>query len=350
MQRLSALARRGLASLAVCACLWTGARSETADAAVVYRGVNISGGEFGGGGAPGILGINYTYPTKAEIDYYKALGLTTLRVPFMWERLQPTLNGPLSAVDRQKLLDVVTYATGKGMIVVLDMHNYARRATGLLYSKVSLIGSADVPAAALSNAWIKIANDYKSNGRVWIGLMNEPYGMTAGQWWPVAQKVVNDLRAASITNKILVPGVSWSGAHSWLSSGNASQAQVFKDPRNNYAFEVHQYLDADSSGKSASCVAGAGARVSTALNWAKQRGVKLFVGEMATSGGDARCRAEYRTMLALMEGSGVVIGWTAWGGGTWWIPAYPFRTLTNAWPNVSQRTAHLNLLLERVGK
>jgi endoglucanase len=349
MARFKALAGHGLAGAIALACIM-GSGSANAAATPVLRGVNISGGEFAGGGAPGTLGTNYTYPTKAEIDYYASLGLTILRIPFMWERLQPALNGALAPVDRQKLRDVVTYATGRGMTVVLDMHNYARRAVGTGYSRVVLIGSAEVPAAALSNAWIKIAGDYKTNARVWIGLMNEPYGMTAGQWWPVAQKVVNDLRAASIPNKIMVPGVSWTGAHSWVSSGNASQAQVFKDPRNNYAFEVHQYLDADSSGTSDQCVVGAGARVATAISWAKTRNVQLFMGEMASAGTTARCRAEYRDMLGRMESSGRFIGWTAWGGGTWWVPNYPFRTLTTAFPVVSQRTAHLSLLLERVGK
>jgi len=348
MKRMGVRARHCLAALLAAAAM-TGAMPSSAVAGIL-RGVNISGGEFAGGGAPGTLDVNYTYPTKAEIDYYYNLGMRVIRVPFMWERLQPTLNGGLSAVDRQKLRDVVTYATGKKMFVVLDMHNYARRAVGANYSKVALIGSTDVPVAALSNGWIKIASDYKTNDRVWLGLMNEPYGISAAQWWPIAQKVVSDIRGASIANKILVPGTSWTGAHSWASSGNAAQAEVFRDPWNNVAFEVHQYLDADSSGKSDQCSVGAGARVASVINWAKAQRKWLFMGEMAAAGTTDRCKIEYRDMLNRIESSGVFFGWTAWGGGTWWVPTYPFWTLTKQWPAGTQRSSHLSLLLERMGK
>lgn len=320
-----------------------------APAGTIRRGINISGGEFAGGGAPGTLNYQYTYPTKAEIDYYYSLGFDLIRVPFTWERLQPTLYGPVSPVDRQMLRDVVDYATGKGMIVVLDMHNYARRATGPNYSKVSLIGSPEVPTLALSNGWNRIAAEYRRNPRVWIGLMNEPYGIAATDWWPIAQQVVKDLRAVSINNYIVVPGTSWTGAHSWTSSGNAAAAATFVDPVKHSYFDIHQYLDADSSGTSANCVAGAGARVAGVIDWARANNAKLFLGEMGAAG-QAQCGIEYRDMLNRIEGSGVFVGWAAWGGGTWWIPNYPFRTLTTAWPDMSQVTPHMRYLLEYTAK
>ena len=48
--------------------------------------------------------------------------------------------------------------------------------------------------------------------RLWLGLMNEPYGLTAAEWWPIAQQLVLDLRARSINNYVVVPGTSWTGA------------------------------------------------------------------------------------------------------------------------------------------
>jgi endoglucanase len=320
-----------------------------APAGTMRRGINISGGEFAGGGAPGKLNYQYIYPTKAEIDYYYSLGFDLIRVPFTWERLQPTLYGPVSPVDRQMLRDVIDYATGKGMVVVLDMHNYARRATGPNYSKVSLVGSPEVPAAALSNAWNRIAGEYRGNSRVWLGLMNEPYGMAAGEWWPIVQQLVKDLRGWSINNYVVVPGTSWTGAHSWISSGNAAAAAAFVDPVKHSYFDVHQYLDADSSGTSADCVAGSGARVAGVIDWARVNKARLFLGEMGASGA-AQCAAEYGDMLNRIEGSGVFVGWAAWGGGTWWVSNYPFRTLTTAWPDVNQVTPHMSYLLKYTGK
>lgn len=310
--------------------------------AVAVRGVNIAGGEFGNQ-LPGQVGTHYVYPTKAEIDYYVKLGFTLIRVPFRWERLQPTLNGPLATTDRQALRDIVTYATAKGMIVVLDMHNYGQRGTGANYATMTNIGTATVPTAALSDAWVKIMADYKSNRYVWLGLMNEPHAHTAAVWWPIIQQVVKDVRAQKITNRVLVPGTSWTGAHSWVSSGNAAQAATFKDPSNNFLFEVHQYLDADSSGTSASCAVGSGKRVDQVIAWAKARKVMLFMGEMGGSS-DPQCAIEYQDMLTRMETGGAFRAWAAWSGGTWWPGNYPFRTLPLAWPNVTTPTAHMTYL------
>ncbi|WP_279606661.1 hypothetical protein [Sphingobium yanoikuyae] len=62
-----------------------------------------------------------------------------------------------------------------------------------------------------------------------------------------------DIRAQKISNKLLIPGTAWTGAHNWVSSGNAAQAVKFVDPGKNYAFEVHQYLDAWSTGTTDKC-------------------------------------------------------------------------------------------------
>lgn len=315
----------------------------------MLRGINIAGGEFGSN-APGRMNTDYIYPTKAEIDYYANLGFKIIRVPFKWERIQPTLNGALSVADQQAIRTVITNATARGMTVVLDMHNYGQRATGSNYQTMVNVGTTQVPGSALADAWIKLAYEYRYNGSVWLGLMNEPHTMNAATWWPIVKKLVVDIRAAGLWNKLLVPGTAWTGAHSWVSSGNAANYNGFTDPANNFALEVHQYLDADSSGTSATCVAGSGARVAEVINWSKSKGgVKLFMGEMGATSG-TQCGIEYRDMLNRMEASGVFRGWTAWGGGSWWPSSYIFRTLPLAWPNTATPTPHMRYLLEYVNK
>lgn len=326
--------------------------SAAATAAAVYpvlRGINIAGGEFGSN-APGRMNTDYIYPTKAEIDYYASLGFKIIRVPFKWERIQPTLYGPLSVPDQQALRTVITNATAKGMTVVLDMHNYGQRATGANYQTMVNVGTAQVPGKALADAWVKLAYEYRYNGNVWLGLMNEPHTMNAATWWPIVKQLVLDMRAGGLWNKFLVPGTAWTGAHSWISSGNAAAYTGFNDPTYNFAIEVHQYLDADSSGTSATCVAGSGARVADVINWSKANGgVKLFMGEMGATSG-TQCGVEYRDMLNRMEASGVFRAWTAWGGGTWWNATYPFRTLTTSWPSTATTTPHMKYLLEYVNR
>lgn len=297
-------------------------------------GVNISGGEFGTGTPR--LGYTYAYPTKAEIDYFAAVGMEIVRIPFRWERMQPVVYGPLSVADRAGLKSAVDYAVLKGLTVVLDMHDYGAR--NVPQGK-ALVGSALLAEPALADAWLKIAGDYRDQPKVWLGLMNEPFKQTAADWWRTVQQLTVDLRNQDISNKLLIPGSKWTGAHSWVKSGNAAEAEKFVDPDNNFAFEVHQYLDSDSSGTSAVCKAGSASRVDAVLNWAATRKVSLFFGEIGGSA-DAQCAIEYPAMLAKLDAHARVVGWTAWGGGRWWNAAYMFRLA----PIVGQTTPHLQMV------
>jgi endoglucanase len=175
--------------------------------------------------------------------------------------------------------------------------------------------------------------------------MNEPHTQTAKDWWAVAGELTRTLRAQKINNRLLVPGTNWTGAHSWYGSGNAAEAEKFTDPGNNFAFEVHQYLDSDSSGTKAACKPGAATRVDAVIKWAESRKVNLFVGEMGGSG-DPSCAVEYPAMIAALNKSPAVIAWTAWGGGKWWAESYIFRMA----PTKAGDTAHTKLLLSTMGK
>jgi len=67
---------------------------------ITYRGVSLAGAEFGvdssgNGPLPGTFGVNYIYPDPAYAagytspGYFLGKGMTTFRLPFRWERLQP---------------------------------------------------------------------------------------------------------------------------------------------------------------------------------------------------------------------------------------------------------------------
>ena len=68
-------------------------------------GVNLAGAEFGSN-VPGVFGTDYTYPTHTEIDYYAAKGMSVVRLPFLWERIQHSKNAALDAVELGRLDDV----------------------------------------------------------------------------------------------------------------------------------------------------------------------------------------------------------------------------------------------------
>jgi endoglucanase len=173
-------------------------------------GVNLAGADFGR--LPGVHGRDYLYPTRQNVNYYRDLGFSLVRLPFKWERLQPQLAGPFAAEERGRLVDVVRYATSAGLQVVLDPHNYAkRRIADDGWSADHLIGSAAVPASAFHDFWARLAGLFRDDQRVVLGLMNEPTGIDAAPWLAIVNGTIARIRAAGARHLVLVPGIAYTG-------------------------------------------------------------------------------------------------------------------------------------------
>lgn len=281
-----------------------------------YRGVNLEGADFGSA-LPGTEGVDYVFPTTAEVDYYFAKGMNTFRVGFQWERLQRTAKGAFDVAYFTKLDALVRYATGKGAYVVLNPQNFAR-----YYDKV--IGSTAVPNAVFADLWRRLALTYKGNPRVLFGLVNEPNTMSTEQWVSAANAAIAAIRTAGATNVVLAPGNGWTGAHSWYDTwygtSNAVAMLGIKDPGDNVLFEVHQYLDADSSGTLGSCVSTTigRQRLTAFVGWLRANKKRGFLGELA-GGRNATCYAAVSDMLTYVNAQpDVLVGWAWWAGGPWW--------------------------------
>lgn len=281
-----------------------------------FRGVNLSGAEFGSA-IPGSFGTDYTFPTHAEIDYYTGKGMTAFRVPFRWERLQPSAYGALDTSYLGRLDDVVTYATSKGASVILNPQNFAR-----YYG--ATIGSSSVPNAVFADFWGKVAAKYASNARVMFNLVNEPHDMPTEQWVSAANAAIASIRGAGATNVIIVPGNGWTGGASWYSSDygtpNAVALLNVTDPGNNVLFEAHQYFDSDASGTTDVCMTSTigSTRLTPFVKWLRDNGKKGFLGEFAGAN-NSTCVAAVKDMLDFVNASAdVLMGWQWWGGGPWW--------------------------------
>ena len=279
-------------------------------------GVNLSGAEFGESKLPGTHGTDYMYPTHQEVDHFVGKGMNVFRLPFRWERLQPSQLGALDAAELSRLDDLVVYITSKNASVLLDPHNYARY-------QGKLVGS-DVPASALADFWSKLATAYKGNPRVIFGLMNEPNTMPTEQWRDDANAAIAAIRAAGATNLVFIPGNAWTGAHSWeqnwYGTANAEVMLGIVDAGDNHAFEVHQYLDGDSSGQGPDCVSKTigSERLAAFTAWLKKHKKRGFLGEFAGGRNDT-CYAALDDMLAHVQKNGDVwMGWTYWAAGPWW--------------------------------
>ena len=283
-------------------------------------GLNISGGEFGK--STGRVEFDYTFPDADDVAYVAAKGLTTIRVPFLWERIQPVLDGPLDPGELGRLRAVVGLAQARGLRTILDVHNYARY-------RDQVIGSPGVPIDAFAGLWTNLAHAFRNEPSVIFGLMNEPHDMPTEIWAEAAQKALDAIRQTGASQLVLVPGNDWSGAHSWTngSSGtsNARALRRIDDPIHNMAFEMHQYLDADYSGTSPVCQAPdrVAATLTAATQWLRDTGSRGLLGEFGASA-DPQCLAGLAALLNVLDdNSDVWIGWTYWAAGRWWPATYP---------------------------
>ncbi|KAF9468040.1 endoglucanase [Collybia nuda] len=277
-----------------------------------FFGVNQSGAEFGNTKIPGVLGTDYIWPATTSIDYFVGQGFNTFRVPFQQERLSPPAQGLTGSFDgtyMASLKSTVNYITNKGAYAIIEPHNFMRYNGAIITS-----------TANFQTWWKNLANEFKSNSRVIFDIMNEPYDIAASTVFSLNQAAVNGIRSSGATSQlILVEGTSWTGAWSWESSGNAGVFGAIKDPNNNVAIEMHQYLDSDGSGTSGTCVSSTiGAeRLAVATAWLKANNLKGFLGEIG-AGSNANCIAAVKGALCSMQQSGVWLGFAWWAAGPWW--------------------------------
>ncbi|MDD1386782.1 glycoside hydrolase family 5 protein [Curtobacterium poinsettiae] len=287
-------------------------------------GVNLSGMESGSK-VPGKAGTDYAVPGNAELDYLKARGLTHVRVPFKWERMQPALNGALDSTYLSLYQGIVQYAGSIGLLVMLDNHNYGRYAGNPL-------GSSSTPISALADLWTRLAAIFKSNAAVYgYDLMNEPHDMPTSAAWPsAAQAAVDAIRAVDTATTIYVEGDGWSSAASWATKN----AQLtIADPADNIVYSAHSYFDRDSSGThydwNAEVAAGdqlhsptAPLTVDTGKNrvaafaaWLSANGFRGHIGETGTAKGDPNWLTALDRQLAYCQQTSIPV--TYWSAGPW---------------------------------
>ena len=280
-----------------------------------FTGVNLACGCFGER-KPGVIaayGSQYIFPSESEMDYFAHKGSNVIRLPFRWMDLQPVLNGPLDTAALGRIKDVVKAANARGQVVLLDPHDSAR-----YYDKV--VGTPEVPNAAFADFWGRLASQFPTNSRVWIGLVNEPYDMPAAQWLSAANAAIASIRKAGAKNLILVPGIAWTGAYSWVSSGNSKTMLGIVDPQNYYIFEVHQYLDPDSSGTHPEAVSATigSERLKAFTLWCRQHHQRGFLGEFGAANNPTALLATEDMLTYMEQNRDVWVGFTWWAAGAWW--------------------------------
>lgn len=282
-------------------------------------GVNLAGGEFGK--PPGRIDHDYHYPSDEELAWAAERRFVVIRMPFLWERVQPTLGGPLDGAEAAAIAAAVERARAHRLAVILDLHGYGRW-------NGRVLGSPELPISALADVWRRLARRFGDHDDVIFGMMNEPHDLPIAVWAEAAQTTIDAIRQTGTCNLILVPGANWTGAHSWKAEiAGVSNAAAMAGIRDSgaMAFEFHQYLDQNWSGTHATCrrPEEVVAALAVATDWLRERKARGFLGEFGAGSG-ATCLAGLDAMAGHMSANADVwIGWTYWAAGAWWAPDYP---------------------------
>ncbi|KAL6230429.1 endo-beta-1,4-glucanase B [Aspergillus navahoensis] len=273
-----------------------------------FFGVTEAGAEFGEENIPGVWGTDYTFPDTKSISTLISKGFNTFRIPFLMERLTPEMTGSVNEGYLKNLTSVVNAVTEAGAWAIVDAQNFGRF-NGKIISSTS----------DFEIWWKNIASEFAGNKKVIFDTNNEFHDMDQTLVLNLNQAAINGIRAAGATSQyIFVEGNAYTGAWTWTDTND--NLKSLKDPQNKIVYEMHQYLDADGSGTSKTCVSETiGAeRVKTATQWLKDNKKLGVIGEFAGGDNDI-CRTAVKGLLdALKENDDVWLGALWWAAGPWW--------------------------------
>jgi hypothetical protein len=222
----------------------------------VLRGVVVAGGEFGtelpgfSNMAPGLYGTAYRYDRPQTFRALARRAIALVRLPFRWERVQPQLGGELDTAEVERIRGTVAAAQAAGLLVVLDLHNYAEYRTADGSARLG----AEIDASTFADTWRRLALAFAGQpGLVGYDLMNEPAnvqplpGQTPERTWEAfSQAAVTAIRSTGDRRVVFVEGYPWSAAAEW--SAHHPRPWI-ADPLGKVRYEAHQYWDADRSGR-----------------------------------------------------------------------------------------------------
>ncbi|CAG7851754.1 Endo-beta-1,4-glucanase B Short=Endoglucanase B; AltName: Full=Carboxymethylcellulase B; AltName: Full=Cellulase B; Flags: Precursor [Serendipita indica DSM 11827] len=251
-----------------------------------------SSAEFGQTKWPGVLGTDYTWPSPSSVDYFMGKGMNTFRIAFLMERMSPIstgLSGSFDSTYLNGLKTIVNYITNKGGYAILDPHNFAR------------YNNAIITPSQFQTWWKNMASEFSSNANVIFDLNNEPHDMSASDAAALMQAGINGVRASGAKQLILVEGTSWSGAWTWVSSGNGDASSPLPIRPTTLRLRCISILTR-TAGTSATCVSSTIGveRLTAATNWLKANNLKGFLGEIGAGSNDA-CIAAVKGALCHLQ-------------------------------------------------
>lgn len=296
---------------------------DAAAAPSLLNGVNLSGLEFNPWTLPGRPGWDYPVPSYSELQYYQSKGIRLVRLPILWERLQPGVIGSSKApaLDPTYLGYIKTLldqANALGMVMMVDLHDYG----GYGGHK---IGDGTLTIGNFGRLWNLLAAALKGTpGLAGYDVMNEPSNMPSPAVWPLAaQRAVNSIRRVDTASTIFVEGDDWASAGTWQQNNGSLNIH---DPSKKVIYEAHVYGDRDNSGTHFDwntevaygvTVNTIAQRIQPFATWCMAKHAPCMIGEIGVGNNNPNWNTELANGLAEMQADGL-LGFTYWAGGPWW--------------------------------
>jgi endoglucanase len=162
-------------------------------------GINLAGAEFGSE-IPGTKRSTYRYPNADQYACSAQSGFNIVRLPFKWERLEPTLGANLDKAHLAEIDNAVGQAKLHSMSIILDMHNSAK------YNGANITKNPALQSSYY-DFWGHMAQRFRSSDNVMFGVMNKPVGVDAAQWVQITQHAIDAIRSNGFTGPLLLSGV-----------------------------------------------------------------------------------------------------------------------------------------------
>ncbi|MBS4044131.1 MAG: cellulase family glycosylhydrolase [Chitinophagaceae bacterium] len=310
-----------LPKLAICYCLLLLAvpfNSILAQSSSKY-GITLCGAEFGETKLPGILNVDYTYPTETDIDYFVSKGIDLIQLPFKWERIQRLPGDALDINELQMIRKFVDNCAKRNINVVLVLQNFGKY---YINNTAYIVGESEVTAWHLRDLWIKLSHALNDKKNIYaFSLMAEPAGLQPCIWVNTVQYVIDGIRAIDCYTTIFVEGNNYSNAATWEIYND--ELKNLKDPAKKLVYNAHCYFDYNYSGRYQYCYEKDGAnemtgveRVKPFISWLKKNNLKGFIGEFGIPKNDQKWATVMTNFLNYLQTNN--IGGCYWAAGQWW--------------------------------
>ena len=201
----------------------------------------------------GTFGEDYFSNQRSALELLADDGFEGFRIPFLWERMQPNLGGPLDPTGVQALRYMIATADRLGCKVILTMHNagdYTMRINEVPVScrlQESVNGQVRVETDHFVEFWSRMSHALCGLPNLHgFSLMSSADGIASDTWHASAQAAIDSIRQDRNPISIYVVGANQASTSEW-SLDNADISPL-EDPEGKVIYEAKCHLDHDDTG------------------------------------------------------------------------------------------------------